>query len=105
MPSTAPMARTLVQNLAQLLVLEHLALDSLERVVDRLRVAAEVLGHLLIGRALEVELERVGLQLRKAGAQREDEALQLLGRNDADRRIVDARPGERVPEGDVRVGV
>src|SRR4051812_10443900 len=105
MPSTAPMARTLVQDLAQLLVLEHLALDPLERVVDRLRVACEELGHLLVGRALEVELQRVGLQLREAGAEAEDEALQLLGRDDADRWIVDARPGKCVTEGAVAVRV
>src|SRR5919206_5033573 len=86
----APMRATLVQNLAQLLVLENLALHALERIVDRLRVAAEHAGHLLVRRPLEVQLQRVGLELRKARAEREDEALQLLGRDDADRRVVDA---------------
>src|SRR3954466_5653243 len=96
---------TLVQDLAQLLVLQDLALHPLQGIVDRLRVTAQLLRHLLVGGAFEVELERVGLQLRKAGAEREDEALQLLGRDHANRRIVDARSGEGVAEGYVGVGV
>src|SRR6476469_9778887 len=85
-------ASALLQNLPRLLVRKHLALHALKRVVDRLRIATEPLGHLLVGLALEVELERVGLELRKAAAEREDEALQLLGRDHADRGIVDRRP-------------
>ena len=40
---------------------ENLALDPLQRVVDRLGVAAELLGHVLVGRALEVEAQSVRL--------------------------------------------
>src|SRR3954451_17763827 len=81
MPSTpvsggAFTSGTLVQDLAQLLVLQDLALHPLQGIVDRLRVAAQLLRHLLVGGAFEVELERVGLELRKAGAECEDEALQ-----------------------------
>jgi hypothetical protein len=50
------------QDLTFLLVVQDLPLDPLERVVDRLRVAAELLGHLLVGRAFEVEPERVRLE-------------------------------------------
>ena len=49
----------LLQDLAAGLVLEDLALDALEGVVDRLRVDAELLRHLLVGRSFEVEPERV----------------------------------------------
>src|SRR3712207_8860397 len=42
------------------------------------------------------EPERVGLERRETGAEREDEALQLLRRDHADRRVVNVRPGERV---------
>ena len=59
---------------------------------------AELLGHVLVGDALEVEAEGLRLELREAGAEREDEALQLLGRDDDDRRLVDARARERVAE-------
>lgn len=44
----------LAQDLARALVRVDLPLDPLERIVDRLRVTAELLGHLLVGRALEV---------------------------------------------------
>ena len=91
-------APLLVEDLAALLVLEHLALHALERVVDRLRVAAEILGHLLVRVALEIEAQRVRLERREAGAEAEDEALELLGGDDADGRVVDARARERVAE-------
>src|SRR5919106_4921926 len=108
----------LEQYLARALVVDDLALHALERVVDRLRVAAELRGHLLVRAALEVEPERIGLERREAGAEGEDEALELLGRDHADGRVVDARAGQsvaeralavrvlprrRVAEGDVRV--
>src|SRR5919106_95410 len=108
----------LEQYLARALVVDDLALHALERVVDRLRVAAELRGHLLVRAALEVEPERIGLERREAGAEGEHEALELLRGDDADRRVVDARPrqgvaegalavrllaGRRMAEGDVRV--
>jgi hypothetical protein len=55
----------LLENLARALVRVDLPLDPLQRVVDRLRVAVELLGHVLIGRAFEVQAERVGLELRQ----------------------------------------
>jgi hypothetical protein len=47
-------ASRLLKNLARLLVRQDLPLHTLQGVVDRLRVAAEVVRHLLVGRALEV---------------------------------------------------
>src|SRR4029079_3572375 len=73
----------LARDLARALVRIDLALDPLERVVDRLRVAAEVLGHVLVGRALEVEPERVRLERREPASEAEDKALQLFGRDHA----------------------
>src|SRR5262245_21601783 len=94
-----------VQNLARALVGVNLPLDPLQSVVDRLRVAAELLGHLLVGRALEVQAQRVGLELREAGAEAEDEALQLLGRDHAHDRVVHVRARECVAEGALAVRV
>src|SRR5919201_1778772 len=71
----------LEQNFASLLVRQHLPLDALQRVVDRLRVAAELGCHLLVRRALEIQPQRVRLELRQARSQGEDEALQLLRRD------------------------
>src|SRR4029450_1102073 len=88
--------KSLLEHLPSLLVREHLALHALERVVDRLRVAAEFVGHRLVRLALAVELERVGLELGEAGAEREDEALKLFGRDHADGGVVDGGAGERV---------
>src|SRR5919199_1416496 len=93
----------LEDDLARALVCQHLALDALERVVDRLRVAAELGGHLFVGRPLEVQAERVRLELRQARSEREDEALELLRRDDADRGVVDARARQRVAEGALAV--
>ena len=50
-------------------------------------------------------MQRVGLELREPGAEPEDEALQLLGRDHADGRLVDGRAGQRVAEGAVAVGI
>src|SRR4029079_17248371 len=75
----------------------------LEGVVDRLRVAAQALGHLLVGVALEVEAKGVALERRETRAEAEDEALQLLGRDHANRGVVDRRPGQRVAERAVAV--
>jgi PD-(D/E)XK endonuclease len=55
-------AASLLKDFARLLVREDLALHALQRVVDRLRVAAEPLGHFLVGRAFEVEAQRVRLE-------------------------------------------
>ena len=48
MAEARDLAGGLEKNLACLLMREDLALDALKRVVDRLRVAAELLGHLLV---------------------------------------------------------
>src|SRR3990172_11914945 len=82
---------------------EDLALHALERVVDRLRVAAEPLRHLLVRVALEVEAQGVRLELGEAGAEGEDEALELLGRDDADDGVVHGGAGERTADGGVAV--
>lgn len=52
----------LLEDLAGLLMGQDLPLHPLERVVDRLRVAPEVLGHLLVRRAFEVMAQRVRLE-------------------------------------------
>src|SRR6266540_2160867 len=95
----------LLQNLARPLVLDDLPLHPLQRIVDRLRIAAALLGHLLVGASLEVEAQCVGLQLRQARAEAEDEALQLLGRDDDDGRLLHGRAGQRVAERALAVGV
>jgi hypothetical protein len=56
----------------------HLALDALQRVVDRLLVPVEPLGDLLVGAALEVHRQDAALERRKVLAQAPDQALQLL---------------------------
>src|SRR5205823_8457138 len=67
--------------------------------------AAKLLGHLLVRRTFEVQLQGVDFELRQAGAEREDEALQQLGRDHADRWIDDGWAGQGVAEGDGRIGV
>src|SRR6185437_2183136 len=88
----------LLQNLALALVVQDLALDPLQSVVDRLRVALELLGHLLVRAPLEVEAERVRLERRERGAEAADECLQLFGRDHAHGGVVDVRAGKRVAE-------
>jgi hypothetical protein len=84
-------------------MLEHLPLHALESVVDRLRVAAEILSHLLVGVALEIEPESVALERRQPRAEAEDEALEFLRRDDADDRVVDAGARKRIAERAVAV--
>ena len=55
-------------------MVQDLPLDPLERVVDRLRVAAELPGHRLVRAALEIESKRVGLERRECRAEAPDEA-------------------------------
>src|SRR5437867_1006174 len=88
----------LEEDLPRALVGDDLALHPLQRVVDRLRVAAENLRHRVVRLALQVEAQRVGLEPRQAAAQTEDEALELLGRDHADGRIIHARAGKGVAE-------
>src|SRR5439155_16671790 len=59
--------------------------------------------HLLVGFTLQIEPQGVRLELGKAAAQGENETLELLGRDHADRRIVHARPREGIPEGALAV--
>ena len=61
-PPTTKSDASLLKDFARLLVRDDLALHPLEGVVDRLRVAAEPVSHVLVGRAFEVEAERVGLE-------------------------------------------
>ena len=89
-----------------LLVGQDLALDPLERVVDRLRSRSRARRPSPRTRALRgSSAQRVRLERREAGAEREDEALQLLGRDHAHGRVVDRRAGERVAERALAVGV
>src|SRR5579859_878123 len=95
---TTRSAAWLLKDFARLLVREDLAFHALERVVDRLRVAAEPLRHVLVGRAFEVEAQCVRFETGEARAEAADEALQLLGRDHHHRRLVHRRPGQRVAE-------
>src|SRR4029450_2344421 len=95
---SSPASGFLGHHLARVLVRDDLALHALEGVVDRLRVAAEVLGHLLVRAALEIQPERLRLERGQAAAETEDEALELLGRDDADGRVVHAGARERIAE-------
>jgi hypothetical protein len=54
--------RSLLKNLAALLVRQDLPLHTLQRIVDRLRVAAELFRHLLVRRAFEIQPQRVRLE-------------------------------------------
>src|SRR5436309_5957256 len=76
----------LPEHLAGVLVHDDLALDSLQRVVDRLGVHLELHRHVLVRGTLEVETKRLCLQLRQSRAEAEDEALELLGRDHLHRR-------------------
>ena len=71
----------------------------------RRRLAAEILGHVLVRRALQVEPERVGLERGQRRRETPDQRLQLLGRDDLHRWLVDVRGGERIAESDVAVRV
>src|SRR2546428_8931755 len=103
-PSTRSAASTLLlQDLALALVRQDLPLDPLQRVVDRLRVAVERLGHVLVGAPLEIETQRVRLERREGRAETADERLQLLGRDHANRGVVHVRPRQRVTERDLAV--
>src|SRR4051794_41917908 len=75
---------------------KDLALDALQRVVDRLRVAAELVGHVLVGRALQIEAQGIRLERREARAEAEDQALQLLGRDHDEWRLVHRWARQRV---------
>src|SRR6478672_4191193 len=97
-PPTTRSAASLLRDFAGLLVREDLPLHALQRIVDRLRVAAEPLRHVLVGRPLEVKAERVRLERRETGAEAEDEALELLGRDDHHRRLVHRGAWQRVAE-------
>src|SRR5207237_7981275 len=71
----------------------------------RLRVATELRRHLLVRRTLEVEAQRVRLELRQTRAEREDEALELLRRDYADRGVVDCRAREGVAQRAFAIGI
>src|SRR3954449_9493164 len=88
----------LEQDLARALVSEDLPLHPLQRVVDRLRVAAQELGHRFVRFAFEVQTECVRLERREAGPEREHEALQLLRRDHADRWLLRVRSWECLAE-------
>src|SRR3712207_2679883 len=78
----------LVDDGASAQVHAHLALHALQRVVDRLRVAAEPAADLLVGAPVEVEREDARLELAERGAQAADERLQLLAADDLVDRVV-----------------
>src|SRR5206468_2251803 len=95
---TSPSLAPSVEHLARLLMRQDLALHALQGVVDRLRVTTELLGHLLVRHALEVVAQRIRLEPREPGAEAEDEALQLLRRDHAHRRVVDTRARQGIAE-------
>src|SRR5215203_5524721 len=77
---------------------EDLALHALEGIVDRFRVAPDFGGHVLVRQAFEVEAKCIRLEGREPCAEREHQALELLGGDDAQARVVDTRAGQRVTE-------
>src|SRR3954468_15490717 len=84
---------------------DDLALDALQRVVDRLRVAAELVGHVLVRRALQIEAQGIRLERREARAEAEDQALQLLGRDHDEWRLVHRWARQRVAERAIALAV
>ena len=94
--------RRLLKDLARLLVRQDLPLHALQRVVDRLRVAAEVFRHLLVRRALEVQPQRVRLERRERRREAADERLRAPpSRSRFTDGSLTAGPGQRVAEGAV----
>ena len=57
------------------------------------------------GGTLEVAAERVGLERGEGRAETADEALELLGRDHADRRVVNSQARKRIAEGAIAVGI
>src|SRR3954470_17517613 len=86
-------------------MLSDLALDPLECIVDRLRIALQELADLLVGAALEIQREHAPLERREAGAEAADERRELLRGHDAAGGIVDGRARQRVSQREVRAVV
>src|SRR4051812_3073886 len=68
-----------------------LALHALERVVDGLAVAVELLADRRVGVSVEVQREHAGLELGQHGGQAGHQRPQLLGGDDLVDRVVDRR--------------
>src|SRR3954452_23174338 len=75
-------ATPLQHDVARAQVRADLALDALERVVDRLAVAVELLADRRVGVPVEVQREHARLQLGEHGRQAGDQGAQLLGGDD-----------------------
>src|SRR3954454_21724590 len=75
-----------------------LALDALQRVVDRLRVAPQPLADDLVGVAVEVERQHARLEVREDRRKAGDQRAQLLGRDDLVDRIVRGGAGQHLVE-------
>src|SRR5437763_1508329 len=79
-------------------VLADLALDSLERVVDRLAVTPEPAPDLLVGVPVEVEGEDPRLEVRERRRQASDQRAQLLGTDHLVDGVVDRGPWQHLVE-------
>src|SRR5688500_532764 len=90
-------------DLSRTQVEADLALDALEGVVDRLRIAVETVTDRLVGMPVEIEGEDLALELREHAREAGDEALELLGRDHPLRRVLASRPREHLLERRLRV--
>ena len=77
---------------------KHLPLHALQRVVHRLRVATDEIADRFVASPFQVIRQDLGLERRKRRAQAREQAPELVGRDDARRRVVNGRPRERVAE-------
>src|SRR4051794_10431233 len=91
-------ARSSEQDVARPQMGADLALDALQRVVDRLGVAAEPFADRLVAAAVEVQREHARLEVGERGGQAADERAQLLGGDDLVDRVVDRRAGQDLVE-------
>src|SRR3954451_10506184 len=106
MPTTVPALAMITSAITAVLledvpgrqVRADLALDPLQRVVDRLGVAAEALADLLVAVAVQVQGQHAGLELRQRRREAGDQRLQLLGADDLVDRVVHRRAGDDLVE-------
>src|SRR6185436_15323909 len=85
-------------NAPRLQVSEHLALDALQGVVDRLGIAVQQITDLLVAAALEIAGQHLRLETRERAPQALEQALKLLGGDHAAGGIVHGRAGQGVAE-------
>src|SRR6478672_7287226 len=101
---TASVLRTSIQHGSRDEVRADLALHPLQGVVDRLGIACESPGDLLVGATVQVERQGPGLELGERRGQAPDECLELLGGDDLQCRVVHGGAGDDLLEGRLALG-